>query len=45
MKKDKQEADRLACTGKYKQAAKLYKALGYFEQAEYYFNQAKIKRS
>lgn len=41
----KAEADRLACTGMYKQAAKLYRKLGLNAHAEYYETQAKIKRS
>lgn len=41
----KEEANRLACTGAYKRASKLYNKLGLKEQALYYENQAKIKAS
>lgn len=40
-----EEAKRLACTGAYKRAAKMYAALGMPEEAAYYLAQSKIKRS
>ena len=39
------EAMRLAATGKYKQAAKMFAWLGYPEQARHYEAQSKIKKS
>lgn len=40
----KQEADRLACTGDYKRAAALYENLGYKTLAAHYEAQALIKK-
>jgi hypothetical protein len=41
----KEEADRLACTGEYARAARMYAALGLKEQAAYYARLAKVERS